>query len=155
MNSFLAKSIGVSLFLIAVAAFYYLVIYIPERNDIYSNQQQRLQSENEINNKKKCLSEGEKLYKEDNASAYGSLSDPKYYYNSKLNTCIYSVQTTYPWSTEDREEFPTGCVPYEIKVVDTFTRERILFIGQNGPTCETYPISRKEFDEKYQDLFSE
>ncbi len=152
MNNFLAKCLGITTIIIALSIAYYAMAYLPQANQTHSQQQSRLQSESDLANKEKCVTYGEKLYKQDQADALitsgaAFLESPTYYYNKKLNTCLYSVETAFPIGN-------MKCAPYDIKVVDSFTGETYLAITQNGPTCET-TMSRDVFDKKYNELFSE
>lgn len=152
MNNFLAKCLGITAVIIALSIAYYAMAYLPQTNQTYNQQQARLQSENELLNKEKCVTYGEKLYKQDQADALiisgaAFLESPTYYYNKKLNTCLYSVETAFPIGN-------MKCAPYDIKAVDALTGDTLLTITQNGPTCQT-TMTRDTFDKKYNELFSE
>jgi hypothetical protein len=154
MNNFVAKSIGISALFITIAVVYYLVIYLPQKNQTFNQQQARLQSENEFSNKQKCIIAGEKLYKTDkekwNITGISITSDPVYYYNKKLNTCLYSLQVNF------KKDDGMPNFPYDITVYDSLTNEKLLYFVQNAyEDRKTIDTSKKQFDSQYNLLFSE
>jgi hypothetical protein len=136
MNSFLAKCLGITAIIIALSVAYYVVAYLPQKNQTYNQQQARIQSENDLSNKQKCIAAGETLYKQDvqnaandNAILTQMLDDHEYAYNSNLNTCLYKGGYT-QIIPNSNAKFGHDLI-YTWWVKDSLTNKDILDISYN------------------------
>lgn len=131
LDQVLKVSIVTGVLIIAVSAFYYFVIALPEMR----------KQDFVFSMKQKCQSAGEKLYQSDVDSKGDSiLFEPQYTYSVALNTCLYSGGRV-----EDK-----GVIKW---VKDSFTNKEIASYIKVGK--EELGLSMEEFGQKEKELFSE
>jgi hypothetical protein len=124
---------------VAASASYYFVYYLPKQEN-----EARIFATNQ-----KCFEVGKVLYdkySEDKKNMW--TVPPRYGYNQRLNTCIYS--TGYKGAFTDEEGVDHSVTLYF--VMDSYSGEEIIFSGtDNGK--ETFDLSKEQFDEQSYELF--
>jgi hypothetical protein len=153
----LKYSLIIGVLIISFSVFYYLVIFLPQKNN--NQRRQALQvrrAEQEKQNlamQQKCTLAGEKLYAEDKRKwdmpGISLTSSPTYYYNRKLNTCLYSRRVNFA----NISDAPN--LPYDIVVKDSLTNEQLLYFVQNAYEDQAVANKRRiKFDKEYKILFN-
>jgi len=150
LNKVFKISITIAILVIAVSISYYYLIFLPNKERAKLQQQKE---ELIFSMQSKCREMGEKLYNKgvEDLGEY-SVFNPEYYYNKKLNTCLYAggyIKKDY----------------LEKLVRDSFTNKPIItFIEmarENGERevitfgCPECVSSNEEFEQQKQKLFSE
>ena len=158
LNRTLKISIIVGVLMIVLSFVYYLVIFLPQK------EQDRVEAskKEDIENKKNdCAKLGMQKYEEEKATqehqehsdlgSVGHYNVPQYKFNEKLNTCIYA--NTYR-SYKSRYLGKDVAIKYINRyIVDLYTNENII----NFRTVEddVVDISEKEYEAKLKELFKE
>lgn len=102
MDRGIKYSIIASLLVVSLSVSYYLVIFLPQKEQRYVNEQEKQISKqaeqqekedllNQQESLERCRVAGERAYRADQVQYGNELFDnPKYGYNKKLNVCLYS-----------------------------------------------------------------
>ncbi len=137
-----------------------MLVYLKSKSEGYlANKQIEYQysllknnSQNNFNNEVKCHDIGEKLFVQDQEKyGIGTVYDPQYHYNKKLDTCLYAVTNN---------EFGVGLpnakrMAFTILIKNSLTNETILKFVQNAYEDQEQLTKRQDqFYEKYKELFS-
>jgi hypothetical protein len=158
IDKFFKLFISIGILIGGVSLAYYLLVYIPQKDNNQRQQalqdhQDELEKQN-IAMQQKCRIAGEKLFAEDKSKwdnlGVSVMSAPIFYYNRKLNTCLYRRQVNFAGISDAPN------LPYDIVVKDSLTNEQLLYFVQNAYEDQAVTDKRKEkFDKEYRILFNE
>lgn len=150
-NKLLTISISIAILLIGISVFYYLMIFLPNKELEITEQQEKEEEEFMRSMKQECGRVGKELYEQDKKELAGYadfMFDPKYGYNENLNTCLYSSGYT---KGEHWERW----------VKDSYTNEKIIFTSnlllndENEDVRQRASEALDSFWERHKELFGE
>lgn len=166
MNKNFRKLIAFGVILISLSVFFYLLIYLPNKDKAYQKQtnDQKVkelaikEKEQDFILQQKCSVDGKKYFDDLKSSSVGkTYSEPLYAYSDQLNTCLIYLHVIdkYLWDIKDD---CAGGVSEEIK--DIYSNHSIAYYFQfarkdDQGNCDHMGLTKDKFMELYYEYFGD